>query len=82
METAQIELAKQLRQHAFDEIERRSRNDEHLGYWDWLYNCHEIEDLVTEFVKSYKTLDEILKSKDIRLFFLAMKTQDENSRWN
>ena len=54
-------------------------NDEHLGYWDWLYNCHDIDELVTEFVRSYKTLDEILKSK---LFFRVMKAQDLNSRWD
>lgn len=75
------QLAMQLQQHAFDEIERRSMNDEHLGYWDWLYNCHDIEDLVTEFVKSYKTLDEILKSKEMKLFFRVMRAQDLNSRW-
>ena len=75
------QLAMQLQQHAFNEIERRSMNDEHLGYWDWLYNCHDIEDLVTEFVKSYKTLDEILKSKEIKLFFRVMRAQDLNSRW-
>ncbi len=75
------QLAMQLQQHAFNEIERRSMNDEHLGYWDWLYNCHDIEDLVTEFVKSYKTLDEILKSKEMKLFFRVMKAQDLNSRW-
>ena len=74
------QLAMQLQQHAFDEIERRSMNDEHLGYWDWLYNCHDIEDLVTEFVKSYKTLDEILKSKEIKLFFRVMRAQDLDSR--
>ena len=74
------QLAMQLQQHAFNEIERRSMNDEHLGYWDWLYNCHDIEDLVTEFVKSYKTLDEILKSKEMKLFFRVMKAQDLDSR--
>ena len=75
------QLAMQLQQHAFDEIERRSMNDEHLGYWDWLYNCHDIDELVTEFVRSYKTLDEILKSKEMKLFFRVMKAQDLNSRW-
>tara|TARA_R100000329_G_scaffold151199_1_gene146359 strand:+ start:1734 stop:1976 length:243 start_codon:yes stop_codon:yes gene_type:complete len=75
------QLAIQLQQHAFDEIERRSMNDEHLGYWDWLYNCHDIDELVTEFVRSYKTLDEILKSKEMKLFFRVMKAQDLNSRW-
>ena len=76
------QLAMQLQQHAFDEIERRSMNDEHLGYWDWLYNCHDIDELVTEFVRSYKTLDEILKSKEMKLFFRVMKAQDLNSRWD
>ena len=75
------QLAMQLQQHAFDEIERRSMNDEHLGYWDWLYNCHDIDELVTEFVRSYKTLDEILKSKEMKIFFRVMKAQDLNSRW-
>ena len=75
------QLAMQLQQHAFNEIERRSMNDEHLGYWDCLYNCHDIDELMTEFVKSYKTLDEILKSKEMKLFFRVMRAQDLNSRW-
>jgi|TARA_Y100000310_G_C20562474_1_gene753735 hypothetical protein len=73
MTDLQNHLARALQQHALVNYNKP-------GYWDWLYECHDTQELVDEFVKDRKSLQAILRSKDLKLFFKCLRIKDENSR--